>query len=122
MPRRKLALVCLVGVVLCTSGFILARPTRLQLAPTGVEPGASGTAMLNYNAKADTTRVQISCRGLAPGTDYGVFFPTSFGFVKAGEFTTSKGGRGRFRSELNGDFSNRTVSVGDVNGFLMVLQ
>ena len=38
----------LAAVILCTGGLALARAVRVDLVPTGVEPGASGKAVLNF--------------------------------------------------------------------------
>ncbi len=121
MLRPKFTLMCFAAVIVCTSSFALAKAFRVDLAPTGIEPGASGKAIVNFAKGAEVTQVQVNCRGLTPGAEYGVFFPTGFGSVRAGTFTVREDGTGNFHIALDGDYSGRSVAVGHVDGFLMVL-
>jgi len=121
MLKPKFILTCFAAVIVCTSSFALAKAFKVDLIPTGIEPGASGKAIVNFAKGAEVTQLQVNCRGLTPGAEYGVFFPTGFGFVESGRFTVQEDGTANFHAALKGDFSGRPVSIGDVNGFFMVL-
>jgi len=115
-------LTCFAAVILCTTSFALAKAVKRDLVSTGVETGASGKAILNFAKGAAVTQVQVNCRGLTPGNEYGVFLSRGPGmFVKAGTFTVQEDGTGNFHTAIEGEFSDLPVAVGDVNGWLMVL-
>jgi len=113
---------CLAAVILCTSSLALAKAVKRDLASTGVESGVSGKAVLNFAKGAEVTQVQVNCRGLTPGAEYGVFLSRGPGmFVKAGTFTVREDGTGNFHAAVKGDLSALPVSVGNIYGWQMVL-
>jgi hypothetical protein len=122
MLKRKFTLMCFVAVIASTSSFALAKAFKADLMSTGVESGASGKAIANFAKGNEVTQFQVNCRGLTPGAEYGVFFPTKFGGERVGIFTVQEDGTGKLHVALKGDYSGRPVAVGHVMGYLMVLK
>ena len=71
---KKSVVICITAIVLCVGGIALAKAVKLTLVPVddSPDPDGSGRAVLNYAKGEDKTIIQVNCRGLTPGGEYGV--------------------------------------------------
>ena len=108
MLRKNVIWVCLIAFVLATAGVAFAKAVKVVLAPTGVEPDASGRAVLNYAKGKDKTEFQVNCWGLTAETEYTVYLKPGGTWKAIGTFTTDEYGEGHLHAKLPG---NESASV-----------